>query len=524
MKATPIAALALFTHLLALAAAPPGVGAGKEAETRPSGADSERLARLGQQFDTLRQLLKIPGMSAAVVRDREVLWAKGFGFADLEKRIPATPETAYHVASLTKTFAATLLLRLVEQGRLDLDEPASHYSADFKDDRVRVRHLLSHTSGGTPGDRYEYDGNRYAYLTAVIEKKYGKTFRELVVGTFFEPLGMARSVPGHDVVQRKEQWAPLLGEAALRRYQRVLQDFAQPYRLYGDGEVVHTPYPPRDVTASAGLISTVLDLAKYDAAIDGHRWLTEKTQERAWTPAVSNAGKTLPHGLGWFAQRYQGERLIWHYGYWPDSFSALLLKLPRRNLTLILLANSDALSAPFYSTGGVETSVFASCFLRLFVFEEVRGRTLPDPDWRLGPEPFAAGLARLRQEAGGYGYDSERVAHAAMSEWLQGRRAAARTPIRVDPRVYARYVGGYRLNPQRVLTVSREGDRLLIDIPRSYWSQMFPASEDTFFLKTTDAELTFLPGGRGPVTGVEIRTPRRKVTATRVNESPPGGR
>jgi CubicO group peptidase (beta-lactamase class C family) len=506
-----------FTLLVAL-----GTGsaddARKDSGAKPSRADAERLLRLERQFDQLRRTLRIPGMSAALVRDGEVLWAKGFGLADLERKVPATPETPYHIASLTKTFAATLVMHLVEQGRLDLDEPVRRYSPDFKDDRVRIRHLLSHTSGATPGDRYEYDGNRYAYLTAVIEKKYGKTFRELVVRTFFEPLGMTCSVPGHDVVDQKEKWAPLLGVPALRRYEGVLRDLAQPYRLYGDGECVHTPYPPRGVSASAGLISTVRDLARYDVAIDRHQFLREKTQEQAWTPAVSNSGKLLPHGLGWFAEKFQAERLIWHYGYWPDSFSALLLKVPARKRTLIVLANSDGLSAPFYYTGGVETSVFASCFLRLFVFEEALGRTLPDPDWTLGPKPFATELARLTKETGVYSYESERLSHTAMTRWLDDRRARAHTPTRVDPKVYARYVGRYRLGPDRVFTVSREGDHLVIDIPRSNRSVLFPATEESFFLKVMDLELTFVSDRGSQVTRMDIRVPGQKVSAARVGE------
>jgi CubicO group peptidase (beta-lactamase class C family) len=111
-----------------------------------SDQDKQRLARFEKQADELRTRLKIPGVSAVIVKDQQVLWAQGFGFADLENRIPATPETLYHVASLTKTFAATLLMQLVEKGQLDLDEPMSHYSSDFKDDSVKVKHLLEDRS------------------------------------------------------------------------------------------------------------------------------------------------------------------------------------------------------------------------------------------------------------------------------------------------------------------------------------------------------------------------------------------
>src|SRR5467141_807214 len=85
-------------------------------------SDAGRLARLETLLENLRQELKIPGYSAAIVKDQKVIWAKGFGFADLEKKIPATEHTPYHLASLTKTFASTIVMQLVQEGRVSLDE------------------------------------------------------------------------------------------------------------------------------------------------------------------------------------------------------------------------------------------------------------------------------------------------------------------------------------------------------------------------------------------------------------------
>src|SRR5678816_4824230 len=89
-------------------------------------------------------------------------------------------------------------LKLVDQGKLDLDEPMSHYSSEFKDDSVTIKHLLTHTSQGTPGERFQYSGNRYGYLKNVIEKKYGKPYHNVVVETFYDPLEMTSSVPYHN--------------------------------------------------------------------------------------------------------------------------------------------------------------------------------------------------------------------------------------------------------------------------------------------------------------------------------------
>lgn len=208
-------------------------------EDRSQERDRERLEQFEKKVDEFRALLGIPGMSMVIVKDQKVLGARGFGFADVDGRVPATPETVYHIASFTKTFAATLIMQLVEQGKLDLDEPMSHYSSDFKDDSVRIKHLLSHTSGGaTPGERFEYSGSRFDYLTAVIEKKTGKPFREVMVKTFLDPLAMSSSVPGADVVDEADKWVAALGKENLDRYREVLPRQAKPYTLYGAGEIV----------------------------------------------------------------------------------------------------------------------------------------------------------------------------------------------------------------------------------------------------------------------------------------------
>jgi CubicO group peptidase (beta-lactamase class C family) len=424
-----------------------------------------RVAPFEIQVEELRKLLRIPGMSAVIVKDQKVLWAKGFGFADQEKQIAATPDTLYHIASLTKTFAATLIMQLVEQGKLDLNEPMSHYSTDFKDDSVRIKHLLSHTSEGTPGDRYQYSGNRYDYLTKVIEKKYGQSFRNLIVRRFLDPLDMSESVPSHNVVDYSDDWTDPLGKDNLAHYRSNLKKLAVPYTLYGD-EIVRAHYPPKNLGAAAGLLSTVVDMAKYDAAIDQHALIKAETQAIAWTPFVSNAGKPLPHGLGWFAEPYHGLKLIWHYGHWGTGFSATYLKVPEKNLSLILLANTEALSDPFYQNGGIETNVFACTFLRMFVF---------------------AGT--------GNDYGCDRVSRDAVQNWLKYRREHARRAIKLDPKLFDSYVGRYQLNEQRTFVVTREGDRLFIDIPRGNVSEMFAEAEGKFFLKNFDARIRFVKDG-----------------------------
>ena len=422
--------------------------------------NGNRVTTFEREADELRRTLHIPGMSAVIVQNQKVLWTRGFGYADLENRVPATPDTLYHVASVTKTFGSTLVMQLVEKGQLALDEPIakytpSRYAPAITDERVQVRHILSHTSEGTPGDRYAYNGNLYDALTPVIEKKYGAPFHQVLTQRILEPLQMTGSVPSHDVIDDPE---------LARRYAPILARFAKPYTLYGTGEIVRDTYPAKDIGASAGLLSTVRDLAKFDAAIDRHVFLEPKTQELAWTPFVSNAGQPLPYGLGWFVEEYRGQRLIWHTGNWGTGFSAMYLKVPEKNLSLILLANSEALADGFYFPSSVETNPFVCSFLRHFVVS--------------ADDPCKA------------------VAETAMNKWLGKRAERTETSITLDEALLESYAGEYRRNEKRTYTITREGTRMFIDIPKGDRSEMFASAKGDFFFKVpTPTRVRFVREG-----------------------------
>ena len=329
--------------------------------------DVDANAALFERYvEALRRVAHVPGISGVILRDGRPVWQRGFGFANVDARVPATPDTLYDIASLTKTFTSMLLLQCVERGTLSLGEPIARYSAAIPEPGATVRHVLTHTSQGTPGAAYRYDGNRFAALTSVVEACHARPFRQALATSILDRAAMTNSVPGHDLEQPTPSLAALFDVPALERYTSSVKRLALPYQTAGKG-FGPAGYPPREITASAGLLSSVVDLAKYDAAIDTNIFISRDSQELAWTNAVSTTGQVFPYGLGWFIQRDRGVRLIWHYGQWPQ-YSALYLKAPDRHLTLILLANSGGLSEAFPMVDGdVMASPFAKAFVRIFI-------------------------------------------------------------------------------------------------------------------------------------------------------------
>jgi CubicO group peptidase (beta-lactamase class C family) len=326
--------------------------------------DAEKIGQLEVELDTLRRRLAIPGFSAAIVKSRRVVWARGFGCADIASGTPATPHTTYQLASLTKPFGATILLQLVEEGLVDLDDPIADYGIRPEaEGPILVKHLLSHTSQGVPGSRYRYCGDCFGLIDRIMESATGQSFGQLLVERILEPLDLTETLP-----------TPLAG--AVDAYDRGEGDprfedgwdrLATPYWLVrGYGNVVgsYVEY----FGSAAGLISSVMDYAEFDAAIDRHELLSGEMQDLAWTPYVSNGGRDLPYGYGWFIQERNGLRYIWHYGYW-DCTSTLIVKVPAQELTFLIFANSDRLSSPFRlgTDGNVRKSPAARAFLDAFV-------------------------------------------------------------------------------------------------------------------------------------------------------------
>ena len=326
------------------------------------GSPAESLTEFENVLERIRSDLKIPGLSAAITKNRRIVWAKGFGYANREKGIQATPNTVYHLASLTKPFAAVLIMQLVEKGKVSLDDPISNFGVNINSQGViKVRHLLSHTSGGIPGSFYQYNGDRFSKLDSVISRTSGKMFGELLKEVILVPLQMNLTAPN--------PLSPLAGS----RNNQVFEQWAQGYTPNGQ----HPEMYPTYFGTSGGLVSTVIDMSKFSIALDNDLLLKPESKKLMFTPAVSNDGSELPYGLGWFVDNDEPVTILWHYGYW-DASSTLIMKIPERELSFVVLANTDRLSSASPGIGtdeDVNRSVVAQEFLNAFVYGKAQ---LPD--------------------------------------------------------------------------------------------------------------------------------------------------
>jgi CubicO group peptidase (beta-lactamase class C family) len=320
-------------------------------------------------LESLRVQAGIPGMSAAIVQEGQIVWERGFGFQNQEARIRATPDTPYLIADLSETIASVLILQCAEQRRLNLDDQIRRYGVSLPEETATVRSVLSHTSAGTPGETFKFDPDRYAQLTPVVEACVPQPYRKTVAVNILERLAMIDSVPGQELpdpdtpVEQR-----LFATEIVERYRKVLDRLAVPYRVDGKKKnATRNDLAPNGINTATGLVTTVRDLARFDAALDTELLLKEDTRNLAWSNTINTQRAPLPTGLGWFVQTYRGETTVWHFGQISNAYSSLILKVPSRQLTLILLANSDGLSAPFQlDLGDVTRSVFATLFLRLY--------------------------------------------------------------------------------------------------------------------------------------------------------------
>ena len=401
----------------------------------------------------------VPGLSLAVIKDGKVIKVEGYGLANVELNVPASPESVYKIGSVSKQFIATGIMLLMQEGRISLTDPVSKFLEGTPDTwkEITVRHLLTHTSGivreapgfdplkvqndadviktayplplrFAPGEKWEYCNVGYFALAEIIRKISGKPWGDYLNERLFTPLEM--------------------NATRTTNMTELVQNRANGY-VWRDGKLrnadIYFALRP-----SGAFLSSVLDLAKWDAALYSDKILKQSTRDQMWSPVKLNNGASHPYGFGWELGAVGGHRRVQHGGSLP-GFRASLARFVDDKLTVVVLTNGD----------------------------------------NANPSSIALGVADLYIPG------------------LIPQRAAAK----VDPKVFDAYVGQYQPNPSVMLTVTREGDKLMMRQGSSAEKlELLPENEANFF--TSENRLltySFGKDDKGQVTHLALQSEGREI-------------
>ena len=290
----------------------------------------------------------LPGLSLAVTRNGEVVKAEGYGLADRDRKMPATRDTVYKIGSVSKQFVATGIMLLVQENRLSLDAAIGKYleGAPSSWGPITIRHLLTHTSGLVrespaftpftnrpdaeliralhavpllfmPGQKWEYCNSGYVALAEIIRIVTQQQWTEYLTQKIFAPAGMTATMPTNTTVTVPN---------------RALGYAGQDNKRKADEWVA--------LRASGAFLSTVLDLAKWDALLYTDKILSEGARRQMWAKVRLNDGTTASYGLGWHVDSARRGLRLWHGGGLP-GFTSHFVRYVDDGVSVVVLANGD---------------------------------------------------------------------------------------------------------------------------------------------------------------------------------------
>jgi serine beta-lactamase-like protein LACTB, mitochondrial len=439
---------------------------------------AEKQARIENTISNFRAASKAPGISAAVVQDGQFVWSAGFGMADLENSVPATSQTLYRLASISKSITATAAMELWEHGKLDLDSPVQKYCPAFpqKPWPITTRELLGHLAGiryyhvpelpysesqsdpevgntrhfengieaglkffandplvTQPGTHFNYSTQGYTLVGCAIEGASGNAYADYVREQVLVPAGMLQTRPDDRIAI-----TPLR---------------ARFYSKDKSGTVVNAEFLDSSYKVSGGgWLSTAPDMARFEVAILNDRLMKRATRDIMWTPQMPSDGLgRMVYGLGWQAGTTHGVGDVGHGGS-QQGTSTMMLIAPDARAGVVVLINSDAAGA----------SELASHLLEIVL-------GLPPSDHK---------------------------------------------EIIVDPKLYESYLGSYEVSSV-VIGIVREGDHLFAQI-NGQKNEIFPVSLRDYFFKTFDSQITFVTDGNGRATELILHEGGTDVLAKRI--------
>ena len=529
--------------------------------------------------------------AALVAENGKVIYKKGFGLANMEWNIPNEPDTKFRLGSITKQFTATLILQLVEQGKIKLDGKISEYLDAYRKDtgaKVTIHHLLSHTSGipnytalpgffegvsrnpfavdefikkyasgdleFEPGTKFNYSNSGYFLLGAIIEKVTGQSYEQVLKENILDPLGMKNT--GYD------------------HYDKIINKRAAGY-VKTPGGYQNAPYLDMTIPYAAGSIySTVEDLYLWDQALYGDKILSGKSRELMFTPNLGD------YGYGFVIRKVTlgPDKIVIpvvEHGGGINGFNTTIFRLVRDKGLIVLLDNTEQGRFLGRLTSGITNILYdqpyespkrsiAETLIKTIVekdvssavkqYRELKANHANDYDFsemelntlgyrllqmkkvaesieifKLNVEAYPQAFNTYDSLGEAYGaHGDKELAKANYKKSLElnpqntnATRMLAlltteRKEAKVDPKLYDSYAGDYELATNFVLTITSEDGKLMGQATGQPKAELFPTSETEFFLKSVDAQITFVKNEQGQVTQLILHQNGRNMTAKKI--------
>lgn len=503
-----------------------------------------------------------PGGIVLVVKDGQTVLRRAYGMADTGKGVKMAPEMAMRIGSMTKQFTATAILLLADEGKLSVDDEITKYLPDYPTQgrKITIEHLLTHTSGIVsytgkpgfaqrapqdttvaaqidafkndplqfePGSTWRYNNSGYYLLGAIIEKVSGLPYHQFLEQRIFVPLGMHQTAyEGYE----RSKWPSAAGHSPLEH-------------AFGPAR----PLGKNQSYAAGELVSTVDDLAKWDAAV-GRKLLKPATWQRAFTSYRLSDGKDSHYGYGWELTLIQGEPTIGHSGS-TRGYRSYGLRVPSKGVYVAVLTNGDAgmvvpdvvarraaavaIGKPLPEFREVALDAAAlDAVAGVYTFENGTQRVFRRDGEFLSLQRPGRGPLALRamsadaffvpdtadwfvfQREGGngagkvtgvtYHQDGRALAHVR-----SGEAPPPRIVAKIADATFDAHAGRYQIGAGMVFEVTRVGSRYFVQPSGQRRVEIFPLSDTRFFSRDVDAEISFDAQGLSFKQGSRTMTGRR---------------
>jgi len=418
-----------------------------------------------------------PGASLAVAKDGQIIYKKGYGYANLEYDIPIRPSTIFHVASVSKQFTAFAVTMLADQGKLSLDDPIQKHVPEVPDfgKTITLKQLIHHTSGirdqwellamagwrlddvitkehilnmvkhqkdlnFNPGEEHLYSNMGYSLLAVTVERVTGQSFREWTQENMFKPLGMTNTHfhDDHEMIvkNRAYSYSPLDEEG----FKKSVLSYAN--------------------VGATSLFTTVEDLAKWAHNFEDPRVGGKAVIAQMCEVGILNNGKKLEYAFGLVIQDYKGLRTMSHSG-GDAGFRSHIVMFPEQKFSVSILSNLGSFNP------GMKALQVADIYLADLIEADEQGKK-------------------------------------------------EREQVKVDPAIYDNYEGKYTLDNGMVVKITRNEDKLMGEAVGQAKFELFSESETKFFLKIVDAQIIFHPEKKGKVKRFTLQMGGQDIEGKRV--------